>query len=188
MRERFPVRSLTAYDALQPVTCRKGMACTSIAWCDTAQFEPGGVVREMVTVSRPLLRRAYSVPERITLFSAGAAAIGRVYPTLMVYTHGHGIPCPLRTLTGVPCPFCGLTTATVDMAHGQWAQAAGTSPLALLVAMLAVGTAPLIVARAVGLAAPPCPASERARRQITIGAAVVVALSWLFQLHRYGFL
>jgi hypothetical protein len=143
---------------------------------------------EMVTVSRPLLRRAYSVPERITLFSMGAAAIGRVYPTLMGYTHGYGIPCPLRTLTGVPCPFCGLTTATVDMAHGQWAEAARTSPLALLVALLAVGTAPLLVARAAGLAAPPQPASERARRRVTGGAAVVVALSWLFQLHRFGFI
>ena len=142
----------------------------------------------MVTVSRPLLRRAYSVPERITLFSAGAAAIGRVYPTLMVYTHDHSIPCPLRTLTGVPCPFCGLTTATVDMAHGQWAQAARASPLALLVALLVVGTAPVILARVAGLAAPPRPASDAARRRIARGAVVVVVLSWLFQLHRYGFI
>jgi hypothetical protein len=142
----------------------------------------------MVTVSRPLLRRAYSAPERITLFSVGAAAIGRVYPTLMHYTHGYSIPCPLRTLTGVPCPFCGLTCATVDMTHGHWAQAARTSPLALLVALLVVGTAPLLVARATGLVAPPHPASERARWYITRGAIVVVALSWLFQLHRYGFI
>jgi hypothetical protein len=130
----------------------------------------------------------YSVPEHITLFSAGAAAVGAVYPAIMARTGGHGIPCPLLTLTGVPCPFCGLTTATVAMAHGEWATAVRTSPLACLVAILAVGTAPFLLARAAGIAPAPRPASGTARRRITRGAYVVVALSWLFQLHRYGFI
>jgi hypothetical protein len=130
----------------------------------------------------------YSVPERLTLFSAGAAAIGAVYPTIMAHTGNHGIPCPLRTLTGVPCPFCGLTTATVAMAHGQWLTAVKTSPLACLVGILAVGTAPVLVARYAGVVSLPRPASDRARRRITRGAYVLVALSWLFQLHRYGFI
>jgi hypothetical protein len=128
------------------------------------------------------------VPERLTMFSAGCGAVGAVYPTIMAHTGNHGIPCPLRALTGVPCPFCGLTTATVAMAHGQWATAAKTSPLACLVAVMAVGTAPLLVARSAGLASPPRPASDRTRRLITRSAYGVVALSWLFQLHRYGFL
>ena len=122
------------------------------------------------------------------MFSAGCAAIGAVYPTIMEYTNNHGIPCPLRALTGVPCPFCGLTTATVAMTHGQWLAAVKTSPLACLVGILAAGTAPLLLARAAGVASPPRPASEAARRQITRGAYVVVTLSWLFQLHRYGFI
>jgi hypothetical protein len=130
----------------------------------------------------------YSVPERLTMFSAGCGAIGAIYPTIMAYDGNHGIPCPLRTLTGVPCPFCGLTTATVAMAHGQWMTAVRTSPLACLVAMLAACTAPLLVARVAGLAAQPRPASDRTRRRITGGAYVLVALSWLFQLHRYGFI
>src|SRR5215470_5365978 len=105
----------------------------------------------------------YSVPERLTLFSAGCGAIGAIYPTIMALDGHHGIPCPLRTLTGVPCPFCGLTTATVAMAHGQWVTAATTSPLACLVAILAACTAPLLVARAVGVASWPRPASDRTR-------------------------
>ena len=135
-----------------------------------------------------IVRRMYSVPERLTMFSAACGAIGAAYPTIMAHDGNHGIPCPLRTLTGVPCPFCGLTTATVAMAHGQWATAAATSPLACLVAILAAGTAPLLVARAVGVASPPRPASDRTRRRITKGAYVLVALSWLFQLHRFGFI
>lgn len=130
----------------------------------------------------------YSVPEHITLFSAGAAAVGSVYPMIMAHTGGQGIPCPLRALTGVPCPFCGLTTSAVALTHGEWATAARTSPLAYLVAILAVGTIPILLARTAGFASAPRPASESTRRRITWAAYVIVALSWLFQLHRYGFI
>jgi Protein of unknown function (DUF2752) len=130
----------------------------------------------------------YSVPEHITMAGLGAGLVGSVYPMIMAHTGGQGIPCPLRTLTGVPCPFCGLTTATVALTHGQWATAASTSPLAYLVAGLMLGTAPVLVARAAGVARPPRPWSESARRRTRYMAYVVVAMSWVFQLHRYGFL
>jgi len=133
-----------------------------------------------------IIHRAYSVPERITLLGAAAASVGSVYPLIMAHTGGQGIPCPLRTLTGVPCPFCGLTTATVALAHGQWTTAATTSPLTCLVGLLAVCTAPLLTARAAGLTGPPRPASEQARRRITRVMSVIVGLNWLFELHRYG--
>lgn len=135
-----------------------------------------------------IIRRMYSVPENITMFSAGAAAVGAVYPMIVAHTGGQGLPCPLRTLTGVPCPFCGLTTATVALSHGQWATAAKTSPLAYLVAFVAAGTAPILVARAFGKAPLPTPSSDRTRRRVTRGMIAIVALSWLFQLHRYGFI
>src|SRR6266567_2046984 len=133
--------------------------------------------------SAVIVRRVYSVPEHITMFSAGAVAVGAVYPAIMAHTGGQGIPCPLRALTGVPCPFCGLTTATVALAHGQWTTAAGTSPLVCLVAV----TAPVLAVRFTGLVSPPRPVSARARRRITLAVGLVVALNWLFELHRYGF-
>ena len=135
-----------------------------------------------------IVRRAYSVPEHITMFSAGALAAGAVYPAIMAHTSGQGIPCPLRALTGVPCPFCGLTTATVALAHGQWASAAGTSPLVCLVALMVAGTVPVLAARVTGIASLPRPASDRARRRIARALSVIVALNWLFELHRYGFI
>ena len=135
-----------------------------------------------------ILRRMYSVPEHITMFGLGAGAIGSAYPMVMAHTGGQGIPCPLRTLTGVPCPFCGLTTATVALTHGQWSAAAGTSPLAYLAAALVVGTTPVLIARVAGVAPAPRAWSERARKRTRYTAYVIVALSWIFQLHRYGFL
>src|SRR5262249_2735046 len=135
-----------------------------------------------------IVRRTYSVPEHVTMFYAGAAAVGSVYPLIVAHTGGQGLPCPLRTLTGVPCPFCGLTTATVALAHGNWAAAALASPLAYLAAGLAIGTAPVLVARAAGRAAEPTAWAAPARRQTRWALAVRVALSWIFQLQRYGFL
>src|SRR5258708_8506001 len=100
-------------------------------------------------------RRPYSVPEHVPLFCAGAAAVGSVYPLIMAHTGGRGLPCPLRTLTGVPCPFCGLTTATVALTHGNWAVAATAHPLAYLSPGLATRTAPVPVAPAAGRAPAP---------------------------------
>jgi glycerol-3-phosphate acyltransferase PlsY len=131
-----------------------------------------------------IVRRAYSIPENLTLLSVGAAVLGAVYPTITEHTGGRGIPCPLRALTAVPCPFCGLTTATVALVHGEWAAAAKANPLAYLAAGVTIGTMPVMAARAFGRAAPPRPTSQRTRRYIAAGAITTGALSWLYQLHR----
>jgi hypothetical protein len=46
----------------------------------------------------------------------------------------------------------------------------------------------VLLARTVGLAPGPRPWPESKRRQVRWAMAVAVALSWLFQLHRFGFL
>jgi hypothetical protein len=129
----------------------------------------------------------YSVPEHITMAGLCAGVIGAVYPVITAHTGAVGLPCPLRTLTGVPCPFCGLTTATVALTHGQWAAAASTSPLAYLAAALVVATTPVLLARAAGLTKPPRLWSAATRRRTRYAVLVVVAMSWVFQLHRFGF-
>lgn len=134
-----------------------------------------------------VLRRAYSVPECLTLAGVAAGAAGSVYPFVMALDGSHGIPCPLRTLTGIPCPFCGLTTATVAFTHGRWSEAAATSPLIFLLAALVAVMAPVLMARALGMAPLPRPWPDAARRRTGYAACCVIALSWLFQLHRFGY-
>jgi hypothetical protein len=134
------------------------------------------------------LRRGYSVPEHVSLFVAGTGLAGAVYPAIMAHTGGHGLPCPLRTLTGVPCPFCGMTTAMVDFTHRRWEAAAAANPLVYVLAALFAATTPVLVARAFGLAVPPRRWPPAARRRASVAVACLTGLSWLFQLHRFGFL
>jgi uncharacterized protein DUF2752 len=135
-----------------------------------------------------LLRRGYSVPEHVCMFAACTGVAGALYPSLMTHTGGQGLPCPLRTLTGVPCPLCGMTTATVAFTHGQWGSAAAANPLVYLLAALFAVTAPVLMLRAAGLARLPARWPAAAQRRTGWAMACLAGLSWIFQLHRFGFL
>ncbi len=41
-------------------------------------------------------------------------------------------PCALKAWTGVPCPFCGGTRATVYAAHGEWMASLVMNPMGVL--------------------------------------------------------
>ena len=112
------------------------------------------------------------------LMVAGALAIP-VLPDL-------GVLCPLRRLTGVPCPMCGSTTAVLHLAHAE--------PLAALIAN------PLGVLLAVSCAAAFLPARWRQpvtacltgwrsqlspRMQLSVTVLVFASL-WIYQLHRFA--
>jgi hypothetical protein len=98
-------------------------------------------------------------------------ALGVVLPHL---PGNPGLPCPLRTVTGVPCPFCGLTTSVKAVLHGNGHTAWAANPFGLLIVALAGA---MVV---------------RPRwRHLSVPTVVVlsgVALSWMFELHRYHFL
>lgn len=44
--------------------------------------------------------------------------------------------CPMAVVTGIPCPGCGMTRATLSALHGDFATAFRYHPLALLIVPL----------------------------------------------------
>lgn len=50
-----------------------------------------------------------------------------------------GIPCPIRFLTGLKCPGCGVTTLFLCLLRGDWAGAFAANPFLLV-------TSPLLAA------------------------------------------
>jgi len=103
---------------------------------------------------------------------AGAAMLvaGLALPALP----GHpALACPLRTVTGVPCPLCGMTTSVEDTLHLHVGTALAANPAGIAVVLAA---AVLVLWR---------PAQASVPRFAPLAA---LAAMWLFELHRFGFL
>lgn len=84
--------------------------------------------------------------------------------------------CTLRSVTGVPCPFCGGTTALAELGAGDVAGAVAASPLTLALAVVVV-LAPLGLVAAWRRRPMPLQAA-------TLGGALAAAEVW--QLARFG--
>jgi len=103
---------------------------------------------------------------RAGVFMLAAAAVLPALP-------GHpGLPCPLRTVTGVPCPLCGMTTSVEATVHLHLGDALAVAPAGILLVAFAIW---LYIRR---------PAQLRIPMPLIIGA---LAVMWVFQLHRFGY-
>lgn len=79
--------------------------------------------------------------------------------------------CPLRAITGIPCPFCGMTRGVIEAVHGHLSASFLFNPGAMLLVALAVA---LLVAWRVQ------------RVSVPVWAPFVFfGLLWSFQLWKY---
>lgn len=109
---------------------------------------------------------------RLTVLAVAALLLAQVHlktrpPTL----------CPLRALTGIPCPFCGGTTAAMRVGRADVMAALRASPLAVFGAPV-VAVWPLLSQSVARLPV---------RLRFAALAAVLVG-SELWQLHRFGWI
>ncbi|MFJ6214449.1 DUF2752 domain-containing protein [Streptomyces sp. NPDC092296] len=120
-------------------------------------------------------RSRYGGPLQVLLRVGGvgvaAPAVARLHQA-----HDPGALCLLRRFTGIPCPACGSTTVFIEAGQGHWVAALTANPFTVVIG-LGLLFAPL------GLGRRWWSAPVRQRNAV-IG--VVAALSWCWQLHRYG--
>jgi hypothetical protein len=77
-----------------------------------------------------------SVRERdLRLAMGGLIGVALVWPLSPVHPP---LTCPLRRLTGIPCPLCGMTRSVVAAAHGHIVQSLSFNPLGIAVLALAI--------------------------------------------------
>ena len=111
----------------------------------------------------------------------GVVAVASVAAAWVHQNHDPGALCPLRRLTGVPCPFCGSTTVFMEAGAGRWSAALAANPVTVVAALVFLA-APLF-------AFDPLRALARVPvRALWIGGGLLLVGSWLWQLHRFCFL
>jgi hypothetical protein len=91
----------------------------------------------------------------------------------------HAVTCPFRSLTGHPCPSCGLTRGFTAIAHGDLARGLAHNPLVLGVMLL------LLAALGLRLVLGRVPRLRATRRERRISLAVfllLIAFNWVYVL------
>jgi hypothetical protein len=109
-------------------------------------------------------------PGELRVVGGMMLAAGLTLPVLPGHPSFH---CPLRALTGLPCPLCGLSTSVEQTVRLHLGDAVAANPLGVLLVLAALA---LLVLRPARLALP----------KAVVPA--VLAASWLFELHRFSFL
>jgi hypothetical protein len=117
---------------------------------------------------------------RVLLVALGAAAFaGIVFFQIPI--------CPTATFLGIPCPGCGLTRATLELAHGHLGAAVALHPLAPVISPLfAWLTAKAAVDYVRGPQARSDDDTRRARWTTRIGAALLIALLSVWVVRFFG--
>ncbi|MCR1785424.1 DUF2752 domain-containing protein [Nocardioides carbamazepini] len=106
--------------------------------------------------------------------AVGVAALGVSLFLSPDHIEDGPVICPVRRLTGLPCPGCGLTRSWVYLAHGWWRESFLAHPFGPLFATVVVALGVAVVLARVRRTAPPS-----LDRIVKHPVAVVVLGAWL---------
>ena len=131
----------------------------------------------MTLLASPVRSGFRASGQRIAAFAVAAVALANL--------HVPGRPatvCPLRALTGVPCPFCGGTTAAAHVGHLDLLGAFRANPVVVVGAVVAASMPAVLALKSRHGGWP----SWLTRR--TAGGAILCAVvfSEVWQLFRFG--
>lgn len=92
----------------------------------------------------------------------------------------HVWACPFKSMTGFPCPSCGLTRAALALSHFQFVEALVRYPLAtvLWICFIVGG----LLAGAMALLRRPLPSLGEQPLWIKISALLVVVANWIYSI------
>lgn len=120
----------------------------------------------------------------------GAVSFGGVLATgLLLAGTSLRLPliCPVRFLTGVPCPLCGMTTGTVATLRGDLHTALEANPFSVGVVPAAAAGLINRVGRIIRPRSPRAWSSTTKRVAIAVISSMLLA-SWVFELIRFNVL
>lgn len=129
-------------------------------------------LRTAAPTTSPVAGAAVRVLRRLAAAGTAALAVALLWMPLHP-----PVVCLLRAATGIPCPFCGGTTAMAELGGGRPLAAFAASPLATVGVPLWVlwpvlqGTAERWAARA-------------GRRRVLAAVGLVLLAGWAWQVHR----
>lgn len=150
---------------------------------------PGPGTPEAVPLAQLVAARgprwvAAGPPGAVALSVAAVALASALAGRLL--TPGQGplrlLNCPLRALTGIPCPGCGTTHALLALGHGEVRAALWASPLAALGLLLLWAFGLFTLLRLAGLRQTvwlPAPSST-AQRTLRRAALLSLGANWAF--------
>ncbi|MCU1623060.1 MAG: hypothetical protein JWL79_1905 [Frankiales bacterium] len=110
-----------------------------------------------------------------TTLGRGGLLLAAAAGLALLHVRRPGSLCLLRTVTGIPCPLCGGTTAAVHVGRGDLAGGLRASPLAVLGAVAFAGR-------------PLMHLPQLSSRHVWLLILTVAAASELYQLGRFGLL
>lgn len=131
----------------------------------------------MTLLASPVRSGFRASGQRIAAFAVAAVALANLQLPGRPAT-----VCPLRALTGVPCPFCGGTTAAAHIGHLDLLGALRANPVVVVGAIVTACMPAVLAIRSRHGDWP----SWVTRRTVTGAIVCAVAFSEVWQLVRFG--